>query len=202
MVLQSPATRRGAGVGGLPHAAVPAVVPGWSKAVKSAAVEAARSSTRGRGWAPSGPASSWECRAAQSRQARPEGHKRRARALQRQHFDRAVLLAAPAEHPQRRRRTPRRAALGAAALSHAAAVVLVAVARAGADPRAIEQQQSKVCVAAPRHVPTAGRAVLARSLPLTPARALRRCSQQHFQTPNAERTARVGVNVVQRNPNL
>ena len=73
MVLPRPATRRGAGVGGLPHAAVPAVVPGWSKAVKSAAVEAARSSTRGRGWAPSGPASSWECRAAQSRQALPEG---------------------------------------------------------------------------------------------------------------------------------
>eukprot|EP00964_Phaeocystis_antarctica_P058822 scaffold34897_cov59-Phaeocystis_antarctica.AAC.5 len=45
---------------------------GRPKAVKSAALEAARSSTRGSGWAPSGPASSWECRAAHSRQARPE----------------------------------------------------------------------------------------------------------------------------------
>eukprot|EP00964_Phaeocystis_antarctica_P009371 scaffold5078_cov63-Phaeocystis_antarctica.AAC.5 len=35
-------------------------------------VEAASSSTRGSGWAPSGPASSWECRAAQNRQVRPE----------------------------------------------------------------------------------------------------------------------------------
>ena len=163
MVLPRPATRRGAGVGGLPHAAVPAVVPGWSKAVKSAAVEAARSSTRGRGWAPSGPASSWECRAAQSRQARPEGHKRRARALQRQHFDRAVLLAAPAERPQRRRRPPRRAALGAAALSHATAVVLVAVARAGADPRAIYQQYLQASVTEPYHSHAKlRRAVLAR----------------------------------------
>ena len=32
----------------------------------------ARSSTRGTGWAPSGWASPWECRAAQSRQARPQ----------------------------------------------------------------------------------------------------------------------------------
>ena len=39
---------------------------------ESAAVEAARSSTRGSGWASRGPASSWECRAAQSRQARSE----------------------------------------------------------------------------------------------------------------------------------
>ena len=36
------------------------------------ALEAASSSTRGSGWAPSGLASSWECRAVQSRQARPE----------------------------------------------------------------------------------------------------------------------------------
>ena len=42
------------------------------KAAKSATLEAASSSTRGSGWAPTGPASSWECRAAQSRQARPE----------------------------------------------------------------------------------------------------------------------------------
>eukprot|EP00964_Phaeocystis_antarctica_P013141 scaffold7206_cov57-Phaeocystis_antarctica.AAC.2 len=47
-------------------------MPAWSKAVTSAALEAARSSNRGSGWAPRGPASSWECRAAQSRQARPE----------------------------------------------------------------------------------------------------------------------------------
>jgi hypothetical protein len=30
------------------------------------------SSSRGSGWAPSGPASPWECRAARSHQARPE----------------------------------------------------------------------------------------------------------------------------------
>eukprot|EP00964_Phaeocystis_antarctica_P024047 scaffold13457_cov56-Phaeocystis_antarctica.AAC.4 len=46
--------------------------PAWSRAVKSAALEAASSSTRGSGWAPSGSASSWECRAVGSRQARPE----------------------------------------------------------------------------------------------------------------------------------
>ena len=43
-----------------------------SKAVKSATLEAARSSPRGGGGAPSGGASPWECRAARSRQARPE----------------------------------------------------------------------------------------------------------------------------------
>eukprot|EP00964_Phaeocystis_antarctica_P062238 scaffold37273_cov56-Phaeocystis_antarctica.AAC.5 len=46
--------------------------PEWSKAAKSATLEAASSSTRCSGWVPSGWASSWECRAAQSRQARPE----------------------------------------------------------------------------------------------------------------------------------
>ena len=46
--------------------------PGWSEAVESAALEAAGSSTRGSGWASSGLASSWECQAAQSRQACPE----------------------------------------------------------------------------------------------------------------------------------
>ena len=45
-------------------------VPEWSKAVESAALVAARSSTRGSGWPPSGWASSWECQAAQSRQVR------------------------------------------------------------------------------------------------------------------------------------
>ena len=35
--------------------------PVWPQELKSAAVEAARLSTRGRGWAPSGLASSWEC---------------------------------------------------------------------------------------------------------------------------------------------
>ena len=40
--------------------------------MKSAALEAANSSTRGSGRAPGGPAFSWECRAAQSHQARPE----------------------------------------------------------------------------------------------------------------------------------
>eukprot|EP00964_Phaeocystis_antarctica_P100935 scaffold66475_cov63-Phaeocystis_antarctica.AAC.1 len=36
------------------------VIPAWSKAVKWVAWEAASSSTRGGGWAPSGPASPWE----------------------------------------------------------------------------------------------------------------------------------------------
>ena len=40
--------------------------------MKSAALEAASSSTEAVAWAPSGQASSWECRAARSRQARPE----------------------------------------------------------------------------------------------------------------------------------
>ena len=39
--------------------------------MESVALKAARSSTRGSGWAPSGPASPWECCAAQSHQARP-----------------------------------------------------------------------------------------------------------------------------------
>ena len=38
----------------------------------SAAWEGAGSSSRGGGWPPGGPASPWECRAARSRQARPE----------------------------------------------------------------------------------------------------------------------------------
>ena len=46
--------------------------PEWSKAGKCATLEAVRSSTRGSGWAPCRSASSWECRAGQSRQARPE----------------------------------------------------------------------------------------------------------------------------------
>eukprot|EP00964_Phaeocystis_antarctica_P152719 scaffold120725_cov63-Phaeocystis_antarctica.AAC.1 len=50
----------------------PPGAPGWSKAVESAALEAASSNTRGSGWALSRPASSWRCRAAQSRQERPE----------------------------------------------------------------------------------------------------------------------------------
>eukprot|EP00964_Phaeocystis_antarctica_P139391 scaffold104173_cov48-Phaeocystis_antarctica.AAC.1 len=52
--------------------AVMSTLPEWSKAVTSAALKAVSSSTRGSGWARSGPASSWECRAAQSRQACPE----------------------------------------------------------------------------------------------------------------------------------
>ena len=50
----------------------PGALPGGSTVVTSAALEAANSSPRGSGWAPSGPASAWECRAALSRQARPE----------------------------------------------------------------------------------------------------------------------------------
>ena len=46
--------------------------PGWSKAVKWAPLEAASASSCGGGRGPSGWASLWECRAAQSRQARPE----------------------------------------------------------------------------------------------------------------------------------
>eukprot|EP00964_Phaeocystis_antarctica_P152618 scaffold120591_cov48-Phaeocystis_antarctica.AAC.1 len=49
-----------------------APVPIWSKAVKWAALEAASSSTRGSGWAPRRPASSWECRAVRTREACPE----------------------------------------------------------------------------------------------------------------------------------
>ena len=59
-----------------------AALPAWATAVESAALEAARSSNRGSGWAPSGPASSWECRAAQ---------RGRAGALPRGRFDRAAL---------------------------------------------------------------------------------------------------------------
>eukprot|EP00964_Phaeocystis_antarctica_P137326 scaffold101846_cov60-Phaeocystis_antarctica.AAC.1 len=76
----SPVRRRRSRSGALPRAqgrtwttlARRSRMPGWSDAVKSAALEAACSSRRGSGWALSGPASSWECRAAQSRQARPE----------------------------------------------------------------------------------------------------------------------------------
>eukprot|EP00964_Phaeocystis_antarctica_P001543 scaffold818_cov64-Phaeocystis_antarctica.AAC.14 len=39
----------------------PQTAPAWSKAVTSAASEAASSSTRGSGWAPGGPAYSWGC---------------------------------------------------------------------------------------------------------------------------------------------
>eukprot|EP00964_Phaeocystis_antarctica_P030740 scaffold17390_cov71-Phaeocystis_antarctica.AAC.2 len=46
--------------------------PEWSAAGKWAALEADSSNTGGGGWGPSGPASSWERRAAQSRQERPE----------------------------------------------------------------------------------------------------------------------------------
>ena len=58
-------------LGGWPGSVRPAFLDG-QEAVKSATLGAARSSTRGGGWAPSGWASLWECRAAQSRQARPE----------------------------------------------------------------------------------------------------------------------------------
>jgi hypothetical protein len=47
-------------------------VPAWSKAVEIRGYAGAGSSTRGSGWAPSRPTASWECRAAQSHQARPE----------------------------------------------------------------------------------------------------------------------------------
>ena len=47
-------------------------LPGRSNEEKWAALKAVGSSIRGSGWALSGPDSSWECRAAQSRQARPE----------------------------------------------------------------------------------------------------------------------------------
>ena len=47
-------------------------VPEWSKAVESAPLEAASSSTLGSGWALSGLGSPWEYRAAQSRQVCPE----------------------------------------------------------------------------------------------------------------------------------
>ena len=85
----------------------PFALPVWTrkKAVESAASVAAGSSSRGRGWAPGGPASPWECWAARSRQARPEeargaswgaaqgGHVERARALPLHllHAERVVL---------------------------------------------------------------------------------------------------------------
>ena len=46
--------------------------PGRSDATKLGALEAASSSTRDGGWTPSGWASPWECRAAQSRRAHRE----------------------------------------------------------------------------------------------------------------------------------
>ena len=61
-------------------------VPGWSKPMKWAALEAASSSTRGSGWALSGPASPWECRAAQSRQARLEEAQEPSWGMPREHF--------------------------------------------------------------------------------------------------------------------
>ena len=69
--------RVGPQLGKLVHVGVDLLVvreagPECSKAVESAALEAARSSNRGSGWAPSGWASPWECQAAQSRQARHE----------------------------------------------------------------------------------------------------------------------------------
>ena len=60
---QQPVARqpgRGVGLRVTPRHHGVQAVPGWSKAVKSAALEAAGSSTRGGGWAPSGLASSWE----------------------------------------------------------------------------------------------------------------------------------------------
>ena len=58
---------------------------------------AASSSTRGGGWAPApgGPASSWECRAAQSRQARPEEAQEPSWGSHRQgeHFEQALRQA-------------------------------------------------------------------------------------------------------------
>ena len=47
-----------------PRDGVEVLPPARSKAVKSAALEAVGSSTRGSGWTPSGPASPLECRAA------------------------------------------------------------------------------------------------------------------------------------------
>eukprot|EP00964_Phaeocystis_antarctica_P048624 scaffold28150_cov60-Phaeocystis_antarctica.AAC.2 len=49
-----------------------AAAPGWSNAVELTTLETAGASTRGSGWVSSGSASSWECRAAQSRLARTE----------------------------------------------------------------------------------------------------------------------------------
>ena len=66
-----------------------------TETVGSAALEAARSSTRGSGWAPSGPVSPpWECRAAQSRQARPGS---RTEALLGEEFDHAPVRTASAK---------------------------------------------------------------------------------------------------------
>ena len=57
---------------GVMDTVTPLQAPGRSNAVKWPTLEAASSSPRGGGWAPSGWASLSEYRAAQSRQARPE----------------------------------------------------------------------------------------------------------------------------------
>ena len=57
---------------GVMDTVTPLQAPGWSNAVKWPTLEAASSSPRGGGWAPSGWVSLSEYRAAQSRQARPE----------------------------------------------------------------------------------------------------------------------------------
>eukprot|EP00964_Phaeocystis_antarctica_P140106 scaffold104898_cov60-Phaeocystis_antarctica.AAC.3 len=62
-------------------------MPEWSKAVKWATLETASSSSRGSGWAPSGPARATKC-ALRRRGSRP-------RALPSGHFDHAAMPWAP-----------------------------------------------------------------------------------------------------------
>eukprot|EP00964_Phaeocystis_antarctica_P001297 scaffold692_cov78-Phaeocystis_antarctica.AAC.5 len=73
-------------------AASSAAPPEWSKAVESATLKAAGSSSRGSGWVLSGSASFWEYRAELPRAARRglRRHRSRARALPRLHFDHAA----------------------------------------------------------------------------------------------------------------
>ena len=80
------------------RAGAPRAAPICPKAVESAALEAAGSNTRGSGWAPSGPASGSECPPGTARRALRR-RTRRARALRRQHVDRAAA-------PRPRREAP------------------------------------------------------------------------------------------------
>ena len=78
------------------------VLPAWSKAVESAALEAASSSTRGSDCTPSGLASSWECTPPSAARRALRRPRSRAGALRRlTRFDHAVLQLSLAQ-PRRR----------------------------------------------------------------------------------------------------
>ena len=84
------------------RAGAPRAAPKWSSAVESAALEAAGSNTRGGGWAPSGRASGSECLEPPGTARRALRRRtRRARALRRQHVDRAAAPRPRREAPSR-----------------------------------------------------------------------------------------------------